>query len=209
MQRGIFSPEWVMEIRKKFTNVCMSEARASQSINLMNFDQNQYSFLSSGARSKALTATQSSLIELQSSDEFVQASTSEDTASAEGKVYSFGVTKQKALNLVDRTRNWLKKEGFEVQEVSGSTDQVVFQIRKNGAWRKVAGMETALRITFAISENKMKLSMKSSKWSTDKSIAMAAGWFVFAPLCATAAYGIYEQHKIPSKIANFIGSQLD
>ncbi len=52
--------------------VRMSEARASQSISLMNFSQNQYSFLSSGARSQALTATQSSLSELQSVDEFVQ-----------------------------------------------------------------------------------------------------------------------------------------
>ena len=187
----------------------MSEARASQSINLMNFDQNQYSFLSPGARSNALNATQSSLNQLQSSDEFVKASTSEDTASAEGKVYSYRVTKQNALNLVDRTKNWLKKEGFEVQEVSSSTNQVVLQIRKNGAWRKAVGVDTALRIVFKISENKMKLSMKSSTWSTDKAIAMATGLFFFAPLCATAAYGIYEQHKIPSKIANFVSSQLD
>ena len=189
--------------------VRMSEARASQSINLMNFGQNQYSFLSSGARSQALTATQSSLKELQSADEFVQVPTSEDSASSEAKNYSYRVTKQKALGLIGRTRNWLQTEGFEVQEVSRNSDQVVFQIRKNGAWRKVAGMETALRIEFAISENKMKLSMKSAKWSADKSIAMTAGWFVFAPLCATAAYGIYEQHKTPSKIANFISSQLD
>ena len=146
---------------------------------------------------------------MQSSDEFVQASASEDTTSVEGKVYSYRVTREKSLTLIGRTRNWLETEGFEVQEVSKDSDQVVFQIRKNGAWRKVAGMETALRLEFSITENKMKLSMKSSKWSTDKSIAVAAGWFVFAPLCATAAYGIYEQHKTPSKIANFISSQLD
>ena len=187
----------------------MSEARVSQSISLMNFNQNQYSFLSAGARSQALTAMQSSLSELQGVDEFVQEPTSEDAASREGKVYSYKVTKEKALSLIGRTKNWLQREGFEVQEVSRNSDQVVFQIRKNGAWRKVAGMETALRIDFSMSENKMKLSMKSSKWSTDKSIAVAAGWFVFAPLCATAAYGIYEQHKTPLKIANFISSQLD
>ena len=187
----------------------MSEARVSQSISLMNFSQNQYSFLSAGARSQALTATQSSLSELQSVDKFGQEPTSEDSASGEGKVYSYGVTKEKALSLIGRTRNWLQTEGFEVQEVSKNSDQVIFQIRKNGAWRKVAGMETALRVEFAISENKMNLSMKSAKWSADKSIAMTAGWFVFAPLCATAAYGIYEQHKTPSKIANFISSQLD
>ena len=146
---------------------------------------------------------------MQSSDEFVQVSASEDTTSVGGKVYSYRVTREKSLILIGRTRNWLETEGFEVQEVSKDSDQVVFQIRKNGAWRKVAGMETALRLEFSITENKMKLSMKSSKWSTDKSIAVAAGWFVFAPLCATAAYGIYEQHKTPSKIANFICSQLD
>ena len=166
-----------MESTRNSVKVRMSEARASQSINLMNFGQNQYSFLSSGARSQALTATQSSLKELQSADEFVQVPTSEDSASSEGKNHSYRVTKQKALGLIGRTRNWLQTEGFEVQEVSRNSDQVVFQIRKNGAWRKVAGMETALRIEFAISENKMKLSMKSAKWSADKSIAMTAGWF--------------------------------
>mgnify|MGYP001345003989 CR=1 FL=1 len=166
--------------------VWMSEARASQSISLMNVNQNQYSFLSAGARSQALTATQSSLSELQNADEFVQEPASEDAASGEGKVYSYALTRQKALSLIARTKNWLQTEGFEVQEVSRNSDQVVLQIRKNGAWRKVAGMETALRVEFLMSENKVKLSMKSSKWSTDKSIAMAAGWFVFAPLCATA-----------------------
>ena len=174
----------------------------------MNLNQNQYSFLSAGASKKALTATQSSLSERHSADEFVQESTSEKAAAGEGKNYSYGVTREKAQSLIGSTKNWLQKEGFEIQEVSEKNDQVVFQIRKNGAWRKVAGMETALRINFLISENKMKLSMQSSKWSTDKSIAVAAGWFVFAPLCATAAYGIYEQHKTPSKIANFISSQL-
>ena len=197
-----------MESPRNSVKVRMSEARAFQSINLMNFGQNQYSLLSAGARSQALTATQSSLSEVQSADDFVQESSSENSAPGEGKVYSYGVTRKKALSLIGRTKNWLQTEGFEVQEVSKNSDQVVFQIRKNGAWRKVAGMETALRIEFSMSENKMKLLMKSSKWSTDKSIAVAAGWFVFAPLCATAAYGIYEQHKTPSKIANFISSQL-
>ena len=198
-----------MESPRNSVKVRMSEARVSQSISLMNFNQNQYSFLSAGARPQALTATQSSLSELQSADEYVQETTSENDASGEGKVYSYVVTKQKAFALIGRTKNWLHKEGFEAEEVLRNSDQVVLQIRKNGAWRKVAGMETALRVEFSMSEDKMKLSMKSSKWSTDKSIAMAAGWFVFAPLCATAAYGIYEQHKTPSKIANFISSQLD
>ena len=80
----------------------------------MNFSQNQYSFLSAGARSQALTATQSSLSELQSVDKFGQEPTSEDSASGEGKVYSYGVTKEKALSLIGRTRNWLQTEGFEV-----------------------------------------------------------------------------------------------
>ena len=198
-----------METAGKTVKVRMSETRVSQSMNLMNFSQNQYSFLSTEARSEALAATQSSLSELQNSGECVHPSTSENASSDEGKVYTYGITQQKALSLIGRTRNWLQTEGFEAQEVLRNSDQVVLQIRKNGAWRKVAGMETALRVEFSMSENKMKLSMKSSKWSTDKSIAMAAGWFVFAPLCATAAYGIYEQHKTPSKIANFISSQMD
>ena len=198
-----------MESTRNSVKVRMSEARVSQSINLMNFGQNQYSLLSSGVRSEALAAAESSLNESQSTDDWVHTSTAETVALDQGKACSFYVNKQKSTSLIARTIQWLESEGFEVQEIFRDSHKVSIQIRKSGAWRKVAGMETALRIDFDISENKIKVLMKASKWSADKSIAMTAGWFVFAPLCATAVYGMYEQHMVPTKIANYISSQLD
>ena len=164
-----------MESTRNSVKVRMSEARASQSINLMNFGQNQYSFLSSGVRSEALAAAESSLHESQSTDDWVHTSTAETVALDQGKACSFYVNKQKSISLIARTIQWLQSEGFEVQEIFRDSHKVSIQIRKSGAWRKVAGMETALRIDFDISENKIKVLTKASKWSADKSIAMTAG----------------------------------
>ena len=172
----------------------------------MNFNQSQYSFLTTDAQSRALSATKSSLTELKSSNQHIEAEASKGASSVDGKTYSYVIDQAKARSVVSKTRNWLQVEGFEVQEILNKEGSINLQIRKKGAWRKVAGMETALEIQFVMSPKKMSVAMKSAKWSSDKSIAVAAGWFVFAPLCATAVYGIYEQHKTPEKIANFIDS---
>ena len=174
----------------------------------MNLNQSQYSFLTTDARSRALSSTKSSLAELKSSNQRLEAEALKGASSADGKTYSYAIDQTKARSVVNKTRNWLQVEGFEVQEILNKEGSINLQIRKKGAWRKVAGMETALEIQFVISSKKMSVAMKSAKWSSDKSIAVAAGWFVFAPLCATAVYGIYEQHKTPEKIANFIDSLI-
>ena len=66
-------------------------------------------------------------------------------------------------------------------------------------WKKISGLTKAIHVQLIKADNNVIVSCDFGKWS-DKVGAGALGFFVFAPLAATAAYGAVKQSRLPEEI---------
>jgi len=106
---------------------------------------------------------------------------------------------------INSTRDWLTEQGFKSQQLSTEDGGIVLQIEKEGTWRKIIGMSTALNIAFHRIENTVNIEIGEGRW-IDKAAVGTISMLVLWPLAITSGFGAWQQMKMPEKIFNFIGN---
>jgi len=108
--------------------------------------------------------------------------------------------------LAQALTQWYQQQQFEVQTIP-IPDGLMMQARQFEGWRKALGVSSALQIVFHQRPNELTVEMGAAKWS-DKAAAGAVGWFLLWPLAFTAAYGAWQQSKLPERTFEFIQQYL-
>jgi hypothetical protein len=104
--------------------------------------------------------------------------------------------------------DWLAGQNFNCQVLTTDDGGTLLQVEKQGGWRKFTGMSTALNVVLRQSERDLAVEIGAGKW-IDKAAAGAVSLFVLWPLAVTAAFGAWEQSKMPSRVFDFIGRYVD
>jgi hypothetical protein len=112
--------------------------------------------------------------------------------------------------VVDAVKSWLQTQRFDVQQVKVPDGRVLLQARKPGWWRMLVAMSVALNITFERVEHTINVEIGPGKW-LDKAAVAGITVLMFAPVlwpfvAAPAAWGAWEQAKVPDKVYGFISS---
>ncbi len=105
--------------------------------------------------------------------------------------------------LVQALTDWYRAQKFEVQVLDMPGGGVVVQARQPEAWRAVLGMSSALNVVLRRQGDDLLVEIGAGKW-VDKAIAGAAGLFILWPLFFTAAYGAWNQSRLPQRTFEFI-----
>ncbi len=88
-------------------------------------------------------------------------------------------------------------QGYETQAL-GTPPNMLVQVRKKGTLRAVAGMQRVMSAQFRDTEQGLTVTLGEQKWA-DKAAVGAVGALIFAPLLVTAAYGAYQQSRLPEQ----------
>lgn len=97
---------------------------------------------------------------------------------------------------------WLRSQKFDGQ-VLGLSDGVQVQARQTEGWRKLSGASAAMNVTMRKLGDALNVEIGAGQWG-DKAAAGAVGMFLLWPLAFTAAYGAWQQNKLPDRILAFI-----
>jgi serine/threonine protein kinase len=101
--------------------------------------------------------------------------------------------------LMDDLEDWLRGEGFNTQDLKTEDSASLVQIEKQGGWRKLVGMSTALNIILDQHGDELTVEIGAGQW-LDKAAAGVVSLFVLWPLAVTAAIGAWNQMKMPERI---------
>jgi len=105
-------------------------------------------------------------------------------------------------SLTEALKQHFQFQKYEVQILNLSTDDTVIQIRQGG-WRNMLGLSSALNIALKQRQGNLLVEIGAGKWA-DKAIAGTVSMFVLWPLAFTAAYGAWQQSKLPQRTFDFI-----
>jgi hypothetical protein len=127
--------------------------------------------------------------------------------SGNSKSRRYACPQSEATQLIADLKRWLDGEGFTSQQMNTDGGGVLLQIKKRGNWRDFVGMSTSLNVVFYQATDTLTVEIGAGKW-IDKAAVGAVSWFVLWPLAVSAAYGAWEQLKMPERIFNFIGGRF-
>lgn len=97
---------------------------------------------------------------------------------------------------------WFRNQRFDGQ-ILQLADGVQVQARQQEGWRKFTGSSAALQVTMRRYGDALNVEVGAGQWG-DKAAAGAVGMFLLWPLAFTAAYGAYQQNKLPERVFSFI-----
>lgn len=80
---------------------------------------------------------------------------------------------------------------------------MVIQARREEAWRTLLGVSSALNVVLRRPGENLVVEIGAGKW-VDKAVAAGAGLFLLWPVLFTAAYGAWQQSKLPQRTFDFI-----
>ncbi len=115
------------------------------------------------------------------------------------KMQSFHCPYSLYQDLILSTQNWLGGEGFKHQKLMREDGGTLIQIEKQGGWKKLIGMSTALNIVFRQVDNTVNVEIGEGRWA-DKAIVGTISLVVLWPLAVTAGFGAWQQAKMPERI---------
>jgi serine/threonine protein kinase len=102
---------------------------------------------------------------------------------------------------------WLRSEGFHVQDLKTDQGATLVQITQQGGWRKLIGMSTALNIILDQQGDDLTVEIGAGQWF-DKAAAGVVSLFVLWPLAVTAAIGAWNQMKMPQRVFDRVSEFL-
>lgn len=105
--------------------------------------------------------------------------------------------------LVQAMDEWFQFQKYEVQVLELPGGDRVIQARQGGAWRNMLGLSSALNIVLRQRNADLVVEIGAGKWA-DKAIVGTVSLFVLWPLAFTAAYGTWQQSKLPQRTFDFI-----
>ncbi len=110
--------------------------------------------------------------------------------------------------LHDDLEDWLRGEGFTVQDLKTEEGATLIQVSQPGGWRKLIGMSTALNVILDQQGDDLTVEIGAGQW-IDKAAAGAVSLFVLWPLAVTAAIGAWNQMKTPQRIFARVSELLE
>jgi serine/threonine protein kinase len=115
------------------------------------------------------------------------------------QVRHYRTTDLRLAQLRDHLQDWLHEEGFDTQCLKTDHGATLVQVRQQGGWRKLVGMETALNLVLEQTCEELVVEIGAGQWH-DKVSAGVVSLFVLWPLAVTAAIGAWSQAKMPERI---------
>ena len=115
------------------------------------------------------------------------------------EVRSFPIEDQSVGELVVVLREWLGREGFNSQTLQSEDGATVIQVSKQGGWRKLVGMSTALNVVLRNNSSSLLVEIGAGRW-IDKASVATVSLFILWPLAVTSAIGAWQQMKMPERI---------
>ena len=109
--------------------------------------------------------------------------------------------------LAQSMAEYFASQDYETQVLPGQSGAAAVQIRKADTLRRFMGATSALMVTLTPANDLLTVQTAATKWA-DKALGAAAGVLVFWPLLIPAAYGAFEQTKLPDKILSYIQQYL-
>jgi hypothetical protein len=109
--------------------------------------------------------------------------------------------------LITSLNAWLSTESFQTQIMHTDDGATVVQVEKQGGWRKMVGMSTALNIVFRFADGRLLVEIGAGRWM-DKAAVGTVSIFILWPLAVTAGIGAWQQMKMPERVYEQIGSYL-
>ncbi len=110
--------------------------------------------------------------------------------------------------VVNELAQWLTGQQFDCQRLVVDDGRTLLQVVKQGRWRKLIGMSTALNVVLGHAEDVLTAEIGAGRW-VDKAVAGGISLFVLWPLAVTAGIGAWEQLKLPDRIFDFIAQQCE
>lgn len=120
---------------------------------------------------------------------------------AESKVFRL-VDGVNAENVGNAIVSFLKDRKNLIAEGAKTAEGYYVQAKGEGGWKKLAGMDMAIKVQIIQSSDMLTVEVGQGKWE-DKIGAAALGAVLFAPLAVTAALGAWNQKKLPQEIFDF------
>lgn len=115
---------------------------------------------------------------------------------------NFNVSNLNLNGLTHAVTEWFEFQNYQVQDLQLSNGDKVIQARQGG-WRNMLGLSSALNIVLRHQDNTLTVEIGAGKWA-DKAVVGAVSMFVLWPLAFTAAYGAWQQQKLPQRTFDFI-----
>jgi hypothetical protein len=110
-------------------------------------------------------------------------------------------------DLLSHLKAWFVNQDFEVQALKTEDGADLLQVAKKGTWRKFVGLSTALNVVVRSTESDLAVEVGAGRW-IDKAAAGTVSLFVLWPLAVTAAFGAWQQMKMPEKTFSEVDSFL-
>lgn len=101
-------------------------------------------------------------------------------------------------DLMSHVRAWFVNQDFEVQTLKTEDGADLLQVAKKGNWRKFVGLSTALNVAMRCRDSDLTVEVGAGRW-IDKAAAGTVSLFVLWPLAVTAAFGAWQQMKMPER----------
>jgi hypothetical protein len=99
-------------------------------------------------------------------------------------------------DLLSHLKSWFVDQDFEVQALRTDDGADLLQVAKKGNWRKFMGLSTALNVVVRCRDSDLSIEIGAGRW-IDKAAAGTVSLFVLWPLAVTAAFGAWQQMKMP------------
>ena len=123
------------------------------------------------------------------------------------KMQSFHCPHALYQDMISSTQNWLGMEGFKHQSLTMDDGGRLIQVEKQGGWKKLIGMSTALNIIFRQVDDTVNVEIGAGRWA-DKAIVGTISLVILWPLAVTAGFGARQKAKMPERIFEHIAMFL-
>jgi hypothetical protein len=100
--------------------------------------------------------------------------------------------------LLFQLSQWLSDQGFLVQAMRTLDGADLLMAKKKGTWRMLLGLSTALTIVLRYNNSDLAVEVGPGSWF-DKLAVGTVSLFVLWPLAVTAAFGSWQQMRMPER----------
>jgi len=122
-------------------------------------------------------------------------------------VRTFSASELHLSDLIASLSTWLSTESFQTQLLKTDDGGTLVQVEKQGGWRKMVGMSTALNIVLRLVDGRLMVEIGAGRWM-DKAAVGTVSMFILWPLAVTAGIGAWQQMKMPERVFEQIGAYL-
>ncbi|MDA8066463.1 MAG: zinc ribbon domain-containing protein [Thermaerobacter sp.] len=117
-------------------------------------------------------------------------------------------TRRSADQVADMLERWFAAQGMQAQNLPGPGRGRVVQARERQALKGALGLARALTVTVtADGPERLRLELGHASW-VDKAVVGGVAWLWLWPLAIPAAWGAWQQARLPEQILQAVERYL-